>query len=186
MSLLNSSAGCLVISYSKRITKSTPKKYTGSEKKDRGSSERYAPKILGFLWISPDSYASASRVHLLKSMGFLQPEQTCSRLNSSEKTSFSFPQFGHLQTKDFKFLRSCMPGQCMGVVMAFLLFYGLVSVRNFIFYLNNSFASRLFRIPPPFVPLPRAGGTGEGGWTLAELLSDLLAIVLGHLNPGSQ
>jgi hypothetical protein len=88
--------------------------------------------------------ASLSKVHLVKSMGFLQAAQRCSRLNSSEKISFSLPQFGHLHTKDFKFLRSCMPGQCMGVVMAYLLFYGLVSVRSFVFYLNNSLTSRVF------------------------------------------
>jgi len=32
----------------------------------------------------------------------------------------------------------------MGVVIAFLLFCGLASVRSFVFYLNNSLASRLF------------------------------------------
>ena len=146
MSLVSSSAACVVISYSKRITKSTPKNLVPEVKP--GSSP--VPSIgdvdsearnrgQGF-------YASASRVHLVKSMGFLHPAQMCSRLNSSEKTSFSFPQLGHLQTKDFKFLRSCMPGQCMGVVMALLLFCRLFSVGSFLFYPNDSFVSRLFRI----------------------------------------
>jgi hypothetical protein len=170
MSLVSSSAGCVVISYSNRITKSTPKNLVPAVKP--GSSP--VPSIRDVDSETrnrgQEFYASASRVHLVKSMGFLQPAQMCSLLNSSEKTSFSFPQFGHLQTKDFKFLRSCMPGQCMGVVMALLLCYELLSVRSLFFIVTTTLCQ----------------GFSGSAWSLTKLLSDLLAIVLGHLNTASQ
>lgn len=58
----------------------------------------------------------ASSLHCEKSMGVLQPLQTWGLSNSSEKISFSFPQLGHLQVKDERFLFACKPGQCSGVL----------------------------------------------------------------------
>ena len=52
------------------------------------------------------SCPSASMLHLVKSIGFPHPEQVCWRLNSSEKISFSFPQLGHLQVNELRFLSS--------------------------------------------------------------------------------
>ena len=43
--------------------------------------------------------------------------QKCFLSNSSEKISFSFPQFGHLQIKDVSFLNLSKPGQCWGDVV---------------------------------------------------------------------
>jgi hypothetical protein len=63
----------------------------------------------------------ASRVHWVKSIFSPHPLQVCSFSNSSEKISFSFPQFGHLHVKAFKSLNCSHPGQCWGVVMINLL-----------------------------------------------------------------
>lgn len=54
----------------------------------------------------------ASMVHLEKSIGCWQFLQTWDLWNSSEKISFSSPQLGHLQMKDFKLLLDSNPGQC--------------------------------------------------------------------------
>jgi hypothetical protein len=69
--------------------------------------------------------ASLSSVHFVKSIGFPHPLQVWGRLNSSEKISFSLPQSGHLQVKDFKLLRSSNPGQCCGVVMLLVILASL-------------------------------------------------------------
>ena len=46
--------------------------------------------------------------------------QTCSRLNSSENTSISVPQFWHLQRNDLRFLNASKPGQwLLGVFIVF-------------------------------------------------------------------
>jgi hypothetical protein len=62
------------------------------------------------------AFAVDSMVHFVKSISFLQPGQICGLSNSSEKISFSLPQFGHLQIKELKFLNFSNPGQCAGVV----------------------------------------------------------------------
>ena len=61
--------------------------------------------------------APALSVHFVKSISWLQPLQICLLLNSSEKISISFPQLGHWQTNDFRFLNCSNPGQCCGVLM---------------------------------------------------------------------
>jgi hypothetical protein len=56
-------------------------------------------------------------VHLVKSISCWQPLQICFLSNSSEKISASFPQLGHLQTKDFRPLNCSKPGQCLGMLI---------------------------------------------------------------------
>ena len=74
-------------------------------------------------------YASASKEHFVKSISSPHPLQVCFLSNSSEKISVSFPQLGHLQTKDCKCLNASKPGQCCGVVIIETpkIYYSLIS-----------------------------------------------------------
>jgi hypothetical protein len=62
-------------------------------------------------YLCVSSEAPPSYAHSLKSIGCWHFLQMCSRLNSSEKISFSAPQWWHLQINDFKFLKDSNPGQ---------------------------------------------------------------------------
>jgi len=53
--------------------------------------------------------------HVAKSMDSPHPLQLWERSNSSEKISFSWPHFWHLQINALRFLKSAYPGQCCGV-----------------------------------------------------------------------
>jgi hypothetical protein len=60
-------------------------------------------------------YACPSKVHCVKSICSPQPSHKWVLSNSSEKISFSRPQFGHLQLNDESVLKFAKPGQCFGV-----------------------------------------------------------------------
>lgn len=62
-------------------------------------------------------FTPPDQTHFLKSIGCLHLLQVCSRLNSSEKISFSVPHCGHLQVKSARLLNVSNPGQCCGVVI---------------------------------------------------------------------
>jgi hypothetical protein len=60
-------------------------------------------------------------VHLVKSILMWHFGQECSLSNSSEKISMSFPQLGHLHSKDDRFFNCSHPGQDFGVLILCLL-----------------------------------------------------------------
>jgi hypothetical protein len=60
-------------------------------------------------------YACPSKEHCVKSICFPQLSHKWVLSNSSEKISFSRPQFGHLQLNDESVLKFAKPGQCFGV-----------------------------------------------------------------------
>jgi hypothetical protein len=70
-----------------------------------------------FSYHAPSVVAAPPMLHFVKSISSPHPAQTWALSNSSEKISFSFPQLGHLQSKDFRLLKDSKPGQCCGVVI---------------------------------------------------------------------
>jgi hypothetical protein len=83
--------------------------------KSRLMKEALSSSFSRSLYLGAADPAVPSIEHLLKSISCLHPGQMCCLLNSSEKISFSFPQPGHLHTKELKFLKFSYPGQCAGV-----------------------------------------------------------------------
>jgi hypothetical protein len=68
-------------------------------------------------------YAPPSRVHWVKSMALPHFAQVWSLLNSSEKISLLSPHSGHLQIKDFRFLKGLVAGAMLGCGHSSLLLY---------------------------------------------------------------
>ena len=79
--------------------------------------------IFRFFYRGEGSVAPALRVHFVKSISWRQPLQVCFLSNSSEKISTTFPQLGHLHTKDFRSLNCSKPGQCRGILILLISFF---------------------------------------------------------------
>ena len=209
MSLLNSSAECLEISYSKRITKSTPKNLVPEVKPVSPSCSEYQrckfsnPKhgavfsALNFLLSPPDLLSLSLEGALAEINGLLAPCTNVLPVKLIGKNFFFLLTIRALADKRFQVLEILHARAMHGGRHGFSPFLWACFSEGFCFLSQHQFCVKAFPLPLS-LPLEGEGsppepGKGEGGTRSAvggrpsaQFLSQLLAIVLGHLNAASQ